>query len=449
METFIRIGQLLLSLSILVVLHEGGHFFAAKYFKTRVEKFYLFFNPWFSLFKKKVGETEYGIGWLPLGGYVKISGMIDESMDTEQMAQEPQPWEFRSKPAWQRLIIMLGGVIVNIITGFIIYAMILFSYGEQTLPVKNITDGLMINNEMAREIGFANGDKIISIGGNEDLMFGGLMEQLIFSKSALVERNGEQVTIEVPEDILGQLSDQNKSSFFFYPRFPFVIGEIPDSSHNATSGLMVNDSVVAINGVETKYFDQVSEQLKSHSGKTVSLEVIRKGVKEQIPVTVNDSGKIGIVTFRYGLTAMRKSNLYDFKTVEYGFLESFPAGWHKMTDKLTSYVKGFALIFKPSSGAYKGLSGFGGISKMFATHWDWEVFWNSTAFLSIILAFMNLLPIPALDGGHVMFLLYEMVTGRTPNEKFMEYAQLFGIILLLGLMLYANGNDIFKWWMNR
>ncbi|MFT4660002.1 MAG: regulator of sigma E protease [Patiriisocius sp.] len=444
MEIAIRTAQLLLSLSILVVLHELGHFLTARYFGTRVEKFYLFFNPWFSLFKKKIGDTEYGIGWLPLGGYVKISGMIDESMDTEQMALPPQPYEFRSKPAWQRLIIMLGGVIVNFILGFLIYASLLFFNGETVLPSNNVTDGYMITNEFAKGIGFQNGDKILSFDNKEVGYFGELIDQMIFSKSAQVERAGEKVNIEIPEDMLGQLSEKSRQNPFFYPRFPFLVSAIPDSSINAKAGFAVKDTVVAINGQSIRYFDEAGTILKSLKGASAIVSVKRDGGIFDLPVQVSDSGYIEIGYHRVKLSEMAKANLYEFDVKEYGFLASIPAGWNKMTFEVKKYLRGFALIFQPKTGAYKGLGGFAAIAGLFPTVWDWTIFWERTAFISLILAVMNLLPIPALDGGHVMFLLYEMVTGREPNQKFMEYAQMVGIIILLALLLFANGNDLFR-----
>jgi len=444
MEIAIRTAQLLLSLSILVVLHELGHFLAARYFGTRVEKFYLFFNPWFSLFKKKIGDTEYGIGWLPLGGYVKISGMIDESMDTAQMEQEPQPYEFRSKPAWQRLIIMLGGVIVNFFVGFLIYSMLLFINGDSVLPTKNVKDGVMVMSDFAKDLGFENGDKIISFDNKEIPYFGNLMEELIYSSTAQIERNGQKMEIVIPENMLGQLSDQGKMGAFFYPRFPFMVSAVPDSSINKDAGFQIQDTIVAIGNTPIKYFDEVGAALDNLKGQETSVLVKRKGSEEKLPVKVSEEGLLEIQFHRIKIDEMEKSGLYEFDVKEYSFLGAIPAGWNKMTSTVSSYLRQFSLIFKPSTGAYKGLGGFAAIAGLFPTVWDWTVFWERTAFISLILAVMNLLPIPALDGGHVMFLLYEMVTGKEPSQKFLEYAQLVGFIILVALLLYANGNDLFK-----
>lgn len=445
MDIAIRAGQLLLSLSILIVLHELGHFLAARYFGTRVEKFYLFFDAGFSLFKKKIGETEYGIGWLPLGGYVKISGMIDESMDKEQMKGEPQPWEFRTKPAWQRLIIMLGGIIVNVVVGFFIYTMLLFMNGETVLPNENLTDGVMVQSDLAKELGFQNGDKILTVDGNEVPLFGGLMQEIIYAKEVVVDRDGTHVSIDIPEDVSGQLSQNDRGTSFFFPRFPFIIGKIPSESINAGGALAPRDTIIAINNAPVKYFDQGSTILKNLKGQDITAKVKRDGDVLDIPLKVNENGKIGVQIFSVSPSDMAKAGLYEFTTKEYTFFQSIPAGWNKMVKTIKDYLRQFTLIFNPSTGAWKGLGGFGAIAGLFPTAWDWSVFWERTALISLILAVMNLLPIPALDGGHVMFLLYEMVTGREPGQKFLEYAQVAGFVFLMALMLFANGNDIYRW----
>ncbi len=443
MGIVIQILQLLLSLSILIILHEGGHFIFARLFGTRVEKFYLFFNPWFSLFKVKKGETEYGLGWLPLGGYVKISGMIDESMDKKAMKEPPRPYEFRSKPAWQRLLIMLGGVLVNLVLGFLIYSAVLFTWGEKYLPADNLKDGVWVTDSLLRENGLKNGDKIVSVNGKKMERFSDIPAELIKGGTVTVERNGQQKQVELPKDLPGKLAE-NESRMLLYPRVPFYIREVPDSSINAKSGLAKNDHVIAIAGEEVKYYDQVKQALAQHKGKTISLRVERDDEVEELQVAINEEGYMEV-----GITILPPNDLerlgyYEYESRKFGFLESVPAGFNKALDKLVMYVDQFMLILKPNTGAYKGLGGFGTITSLFPQEWNWQAFWELTAFLSIILAFMNILPIPALDGGHVMFLMYELIAGRKPSEKFMEYAQMIGMVLLITLLLYANGMDVLR-----
>lgn len=444
MEVLIQATQFILSLSLLIVLHEFGHFIPARLFGTRVEKFYLFFDYKWSLFKKKIGETEWGIGWIPLGGYVKISGMIDESMDTEQLKGPAQPWEFRSKPAWQRLIIMLGGVTVNLILGFFIYAMMMWVYGERTLPNSSLNDGVWVMNDIAKEIGFENGDKILTVRGETVPLFTSLTEELIYGGDVQIDRNGQKMVISVPDSIVGTLSERRTKQPFFYPRVPFIIKQTPDSSLNA--GLFEpKDEIVSINGEVVKYYDQASVIFGANSGQNVSLQVLRDGNRKEFEARVTDKGLIQVVPWLMSMDDMEKAGLYQFTTMEYSFLQSWPAGWSKTIDKLGSYVRQFKLILNPETGAYKGMGGFMAIGGLFPAQWDWQAFWSITALISLILAFMNLLPIPVLDGGHVMFLLYEMITGREPNQKLMEYAQMVGFFLLIALLLYANGNDIYHW----
>lgn len=443
MEFWIKAAQLLASLSILVVLHEFGHFLPARLFKTRVEKFYLFFDPGFSLLKFKRGETEYGIGWLPLGGYVKIAGMIDESMDKDQMAKPPQPWEFRAKPAWQRLIIMIGGVTVNLILAIVIYAATLFVWGEDLLPNDSLSDGVWCINPIAQEIGFEDGDKILSIRGEEPQFFGDLVPMLIYSGDVKVERNGQRQTVVVPEDVVKRLTESNAKGLF-YPRVPFIVGAIPDSSLNAEIGLQAKDKVLSINNTSISYFDEAKKLLESNAGSTVNLAVERDGEQLNFDAEVSPEGKIEVSTIIMSLSEMQKTGLYDFEKRRYSFFESIPAGINKAWTKLSDYVEQFKLIFNPKTGAYKSLGGFGTIGGLFPSQWEWQSFWEITAILSIILAFMNILPIPALDGGHVMFLLYEIIAGRAPNQKFLEKAQIVGMVILLALLVYANGNDLFR-----
>ena len=443
MEFVIKISQFLLSLSLLIVLHELGHFIPAKAFKTRVEKFYLFFDVKFSLFKKKIGDTVYGIGWLPLGGYVKIAGMIDESMDTEQMAQEPQPWEFRSKPAWQRLIIMLGGVTVNFLLAVFIYIGMSYFYGDKFLPVENIKDGLLIENTVANKAGLLTGDNVIAVDGEKIVNFSQISEKVLFGKEITIERNGEQSTITFPEDFLSQLIDSKEKGFIDL-RMPFAVVKIPDTSFNKNVGIKKGDVIVGLNDIETKYADQVKIALEKFKGEEVEAKVIREGKETIVPLKISDEGKLGLVYSGITEDNLEKLGYYKFDTNKYGFFESIPVGIKKTGAKISSYITQFKAIFTPSTGAYKGVGGFKAIYDIFPSFWSWQVFWNITAFLSIMLGVLNLLPIPALDGGHVMFLLYEMVSGRKPGDKFMEYAQMVGFFLLIALVLFANGNDIYK-----
>jgi regulator of sigma E protease len=443
MDTLITIGQLVLSLSILIVLHEFGHFLPARLFGTRVEKFYLFFDPYFSLFKKQIGETEYGIGWLPLGGYVKISGMIDESFDTEQMESEPQPWEFRSKPAWQRLIIMLGGVTVNFILGFLIYGMVLFAYGEEYLPAQNVTPGIAVDS-LGYEMGLRTGDKVISVG---DVPFERFSDRIILrevainnARSITVERDGARQDIKVDNkwaDILTR--HENKYERLFLPRMPFVIGLVAKDGPAEKAGLQKEDKIVSVNGQPTPYYDLFTDYVKGKNNETITLGVIPKGEEsvKEISLTLNETGMMRVAP-------AAPEYHYDTERIEYGFLESLPAGYHQGMDFLGNQFKAFGEMFKGNIKVTESLGGFASIGSMFGTTWEWERFWYMTASLSLILAFMNLLPIPALDGGHVMFLLYEVVSGRKPSDKFMERATMIGFVIVLGLVLLANGLDIWR-----
>ena len=444
MDTLITVGQLVLSLSILIVLHEFGHFLPARLFGTRVEKFYLFFDPGFSLFKKQIGETEYGIGWLPLGGYVKISGMIDESFDTEQMEQEPEPWEFRSKPAWQRLIIMLGGVTVNFILGFFIYAMVLFAYGEEYFPAENVTAGIAVDS-LGQEIGLESGDRILAVG---DVPFERFNDRIVLREIAInnardieVLRNDQPYTIDVDPkwtDLLTRY--ENKNSRLFTMRIPLVVGEVVDGGPADDAGLEKEDRILSVNGTETPYFDQTSEILLQNKGKTVTLGVQSKDSerRREVPLTLTEEGMIGI-----GVAP--PDYFYETERQEYGFLESIPAGIDQGVNFLGDQFKAFGQMFAGKIKVTESLGGFASIGGMFGNTWVWERFWYMTASLSLILAFMNLLPIPALDGGHVMFLLYEVVTGRKPSDKFMERATMVGFVIVLGLVVLANGLDIWRW----
>ena len=442
MEFIIKISQFLLSLSLLIVLHELGHFIPAKAFKTRVEKFYLFFDVKFSIFKKKIGETVYGIGWLPLGGYVKIAGMIDESMDTEQMAQEPQPWEFRSKPAWQRLIIMLGGVFVNFVLALVIYIFASFFYGDTDIDAASIQDGYSISNPLLTDLGFKTGDDIVRVGDKKITNVSDIKANFIGAKQVTINRNGTNKTINMPADFLGKLSD-SKDRSLFEVRIPFIVGKVSETSLNKDSGLETGDLIKSINGKPVKYFDELKPVLENLKGQSVTVAFLRGTQTISKTLKVDDNGKFGIYpTGTYN--TFEELGYLSITRKEYGLAESFNVGYNKFTGQITSYFGQLKMIFSPSTGAYKGVGGFKAIFDIFPSTWSWEAFWGITAFLSIMLGVLNLLPIPALDGGHVMFLLYEMISGRKPGDKFMEYAQMVGFVILISLVIFANGNDLFK-----
>lgn len=442
MEFIIKISQFLLSLSLLIVLHELGHFIPAKLFKTRVEKFYLFFDVKYSLFKKKIGGTEYGIGWLPLGGYVKISGMIDESMDTEAMAKPPQPWEFRSKPAWQRLIIMLGGVFVNFVLALVIYVLASFAYGDADISAESIKDGYLIENPILTNLGFKTGDHVVAVDDIQVVNESDIKSNIIGAESVTIRRNGVTKTIDLPIDFLGQLSS-SKDRSLFDPRMPYMIAQVSDSSLNKDAGLLKEDIIMAVNGLKTKYSDQVIASFKQNKGKTVTVDILRGEETINKQVKIDNKGRLGVINADYP-NRFAELGYYDIVRKEYTFGESFGVGFNKFTGQITSYFGQLKAIFNPKTGAYKGVGGFKAIFDIFPATWSWQAFWYLTAFLSIMLGVLNLLPIPALDGGHVMFLLYEMISGRAPSEKFLERAQMIGFFILIGLVLFANGNDIFK-----
>lgn len=434
MEVFIKIAQLLLSLSILVIVHEFGHFFFAKLFKTRVEKFYLFFDPWFSLFKFKKGDTEYGVGWLPLGGYVKIAGMIDESMDKEQMKLPPKPDEFRSKTTGQRLLIMVGGVLFNLILAVLIYASMLKVWGEEYLPVENMKYGIVCDST-AMEIGLQNGDKILTIDNEKIEKYRGITSYILLneSKTIQIERDGNKTEVAISKDIIPKLI---KGAAFIAPRTPFIISQFTKNSGAEAAGIKVGDRVVGIDSVSTPYFDQFASVIKGYKSKTVDLWIVRNGNESKMVVTISEDGLIGAAVDFYGD--------FEFKKIEYGFLAAIPAGVKKAVKIGKDYLKQFKLLFNPETKAYESVGGFIAIGNIFPAQWDWQSFWGLTGFLSIMLGILNILPIPALDGGHVLFLLYEIVTRRKPSDKFLEYAQMAGLLLLLVLLVFANGNDIFK-----
>jgi len=434
MEPMVMKGvQLLLSLSLLIVLHELGHFIPAKIFKTRVEKFFLFFDVKFALVKKKFGDTVYGIGWLPLGGYVKISGMIDESMDKEQMQQPPKPWEFRSKPAWQRLIIMLGGVTVNLVLGFLIYMMILFVWGKNILPNSDLPMGMGVS-PLAKEIGFEKGDQILTVDGKPLEVALDINKMLLIRsvEEVQVQRaNGNKVTLQIPRDIGNRMfssGDMNP----LYPRFPAEIDSVLTDKNAFTAGFKAGDKIVSANDLVIEDWMELRNFNKENTNQTVQYVVERNQMRDTLTMVLDAEGKMGVI---------QGSNI-KISQVELSLVESVEEGFSYGYWTLYDYVVQFKYVFTKKGASQLG--GFGAIGSLFPASWDWRAFWASTAFISIILAFMNLLPIPALDGGHVMFLLYEMISGRKPNDKFMEYAQMAGFFLLLALVLYANGNDLFR-----
>jgi regulator of sigma E protease len=438
-EILVKAGQLILSLSILVVLHELGHFIPAKLFKARVEKFYLFFDPWFSLFKTKKGDTEYGIGWLPLGGYVKISGMVDESMDREQMAKPPQPHEFRSKPAWQRLIIMIGGVTVNLVLGFLIYSMMLWHWGESYLPTKNLTYGIAVDS-LAESIGLRDGDMVLSVDNEPVENFRAIPAEIILREatSIQIERDGKPMDFRIPPGFVREMI--RKKGTLMDVRVPFSVDSVVPKSAAEKAGLRKGDKTLTVNGAPAFYFHEFRKALQPFKNKTVPIEVLRNGDTIRLFANVPETGLLGI-----GPASSEKD--FKFATREYTFFEAIPAGFVKCKNTLVKYVQQLRLIFVSKEvKANESLGGFISIGNLFPAHWDWIAFWEMTALLSIILAFMNILPIPALDGGHVLFLLYEIITGRKPSEKFLEYAQIVGMIILFGLLLYANGLDVWRSW---
>jgi len=442
MGTLVMVGQLILSLSILIVLHEGGHFLPAKWFGTRVEKFYLFFDPWFELFKFKHGETEYGIGWLPFGGYVKISGMIDESFDTEALAQEPQPWEFRSKPAWQRLIIMLGGVTVNFVLGLLIFIGILFTWGETFLPAKNAIYGIS-TSELGEKFGLQEGDKILKVGGEPFDKFEPtqLIKNVIFedNPTITVERGGAVETFDVPKEVKGIVtSRENQRKNLIYPRTPFIAGAFSKGAPAEKAGLKLEDKIIAFNNTPTPFFKDFRELAKNQKDKDIKVTVIRsKKDTMVIDIHTDTSGRIGVAPYGY-------DHFFDIDTTHYSFAESIPAGISKGINSLTEQIKAIGQIVTGGLSAKDNLGSVFTIAKQYGTVWDWHRFWSLTGLLSLLLAFLNLLPIPALDGGHVMFLLYEVISGRKPSDKVMEYATIAGFLLLVCLMVFVLGLDIWN-----
>ncbi len=458
MEILIKALQLILSLSILVVLHELGHFAPAKWFKTKVEKFYLFFDAGFSLFKKKIGETEYGVGWLPLGGYVKIAGMIDESMDKEFLNKEPEPWEFRSKKAWQRLIIMLGGVTVNIILGYLLFILITFKWGTTYIPNAQITNGIYVDS-IGYDIGLRTGDKILKIGDEpfEKFNNGALIRAIVIrdEKSITVSREGQETTIPLSDKYVKELTKLGKDALIFNARTPYEIGKVPVTTNSAfrkflhkafkrplkekspaeIAGLKANDKIVGFNGQKITYYDEVLEASKTLKGQTVSVLYERDKQLDSVDVTLTENGKLGL--FAKGLT-----HYFDSKTEYYTFNESIGIGAGRASGFLNDQLRAFKKIFTGKIRAADSIGSFISIGNMFPSTWDWEIFWRMTAMLSLILGILNLLPIPGLDGGHVMFLIWEVITGKKAPDRVVEIATMIGFVLLIALMIFALGNDI-------
>ena len=435
MDILSTIVQLILSLSILVVLHEFGHYIPARLFGTRVEKFFLFFDAGFALVKKKIGDTVWGIGWIPFGGYVKISGMIDESMDKDQMAKPPQPWEFRAKPAWQRLIIMVGGVTVNLLLGMFIYICVLWVWGRDQMPLENVTYGIHPSAVM-QESGFEEGDRIVAVQGSDVRTLEAVGKAVLLDEARVftVERDGERIQVVLPGDVQEEIMDRNEKDLFAI-RMPFYIDSLIPGGNASRSTLLKGDRVVAVSGIPTPFFHDFVAAAAERKGQQVLVDVEREGKVSSHLVQVDPDGRIGVAS-------RRPNRIFSFEKRKYSLVEAIPAGIAFGWESLSNYVGGLKLL-KSSSGI-KQVGGFGTMSSLFGGWGDWQQFWMVTAFFSIALAFMNILPIPALDGGHVVFLLYEMIFRRTPNQKVMEVAQMVGMVLLLSLILFANGNDLLK-----
>ena len=455
MEVFlIRLLQFMLAISLLVLLHEGGHFFFSKLFGVRVEKFFLFFDPWFHIFqfKPKNSDTTYGMGWLPLGGYCKISGMIDESFDTEQMKQPAQPWEFRSKPAWQRLLIMIGGVLVNFLLALFIYSMVLFHWGDSYIPVQNMTMGMKFNSD-AKAIGFKDGDILVGTESKTFKKFDvDLLRSIADGKSVTVKRDGKTVTINLPAN-MSLLKMVKAEPAFVRPLLPADVDSVMPNTPAAKAGIKAGDKILAVNGKNVDSWNEFTDQIAVMKDVLAAAPQTEKDSLKARTTTVvffssekgqNDTAKVVLSPeMQLGVGMSNLAKYYKPVTKEYGFFESFPAGVKYGLGVLRGYVDDMKYVFT-SDGA-KSLGGFGAIGSLFPESWDWMRFWNMTAFLSIILAFMNILPIPALDGGHVLFLLYEMITGRAPSEKFLLRAEYVGFTILILLMVVANLNDVLRW----
>ena len=432
MTLAIQIVQFVLIISILVILHELGHFLPAKYFKTKVEKFYLFFDVKFSLFKKKIGDTEYGIGWLPLGGYVKIAGMIDESMDTEQMKQEPQPWEFRSKPAWQRLIIMTGGVIVNFLLAWVIYTVMLASNGDTYIPSDSLKYGIVVDS-IGEQLGLKTGDQILMVDDKKTRKFNEAVLDIILGDEVTVKRDGREITVPLSDEGKETVFSTQGKNFLGY-RSKAIIAKVQPNSVAEKAGLLPGDEIIGVNGESTEFWDEFRSKIGTSANQELDISVLRNGTTEHLGLTVPDEAIIGI---ELDITDLRVTD-------NYSFLEAIPAGYKRTIQVLTDQIRQFKVIFNTKTGAYKQVKGPIGIVELMPEKWNWTFFWNFMAMFSVWLAFLNILPIPALDGGHVMFLLYEIISGRKPSEKVLETGQIIGFVLLMGLMAVVFGNDIWN-----
>lgn len=439
--TLIQLFQFILSISILVILHELGHFVPAKLFKTKVEKFYLFFDPWFSLFKTKIGGTEYGIGWLPFGGYVKIAGMVDESMDTEQLKKPAEPWEFRSKPAWQRLIIMMGGVTVNFFLAWLIYSSLSYFKGETFHENTKFENGVAVS-EAGKKMGLENGDKILKIDGKPAERMETSTINMLFANEATVLRNGKEVTFPVNEEGVAAVLAENEAKLYFSPRFEVVVDSLLPKGSAQAAGMIKGDKIVGINGKPVRFFDELGNELSRYKNQNVVLDIERNNMPQKIDIKVDEKGKLG---FSNDMSVAQKEFEKSQVTKHYTLLEAIPRGLTRTIDVLTMQIKQFKIIFNTKTEGYKKVSGPIGIIKQMPETINWEFFWSFTAMFSVWLAFLNLIPIPGLDGGHVVFTLWEMITGKPVPQKVLENAQMIGVIFLLGLMILIFGNDIVKW----
>lgn len=426
---WIKVVQLLLSLSLLVIIHELGHFLFAKLFKCRVEKFYLFFDWKFSLFKKKLGDTEYGIGWIPLGGYVKISGMVDESMDKDQLAEAPKPWEYRSKPAWQRLLIIVGGVMMNLVLAFGIYVGMSYAWGEQYIKTADVHSGFEFS-KVGQAIGFQNGDKILTVDGQSIEDSRGIAQAILLGseRKVVLERGGEQVEFTISDAEVGQILKDAKTPFIRL-RTPFVVAD-------SAKGFLPGDSLVAVDSTRLQFADEFRGVFALHKNDSIEVTYIRGGEELSHRVAVDSAGLLGV--------HLSGVNIYPVTTRAYSFFEAIPRGGEMAVEQVSSYFDQLGLIFSPETEAYKGVGGFISMGKIFPDTWSWRAFWSITALLSIMLAVLNIMPVPGLDGGHLVFILYEMITGKAPSQKFMEGAQYVGFVLIIGLVLVVNGSDVIK-----
>jgi regulator of sigma E protease len=434
----VKAGQFILSFSILVVLHEMGHFIPARIFKCRVEKFYLFFNPWFSLWKKKIGDTEYGIGWIPFGGFVKISGMIDESMDKEQMKLPPKEYEFRAKPAWQRLIIMTGGVIVNVLLAIVIFIGITWVWGEENLPVKNLKYGVYADS-LAKSMGIHDGDNIVAIDGKTIENFGTLESEIVLKEAKTLEiiRDGKTMELNIPDGFMKKIIRNKKFGALVFPRYPVIVDSVAPTAKFTKDRLLKGDHMIAFNNTPFEFYNEFDKLKIGYNDSIVSITVLRGNDTVTVKVLENSKGSVGFYP-------IYPAQLFGTVVKNYSFFESIPIGFNRCWETLSRYVTGLKQLFTGKVAASDSLGSVISIGNTFPGVWDWERFWTLTGIFSIILAFMNILPIPALDGGHALFTLYEMITGRKPGDKFMEYAQMTGMVLLLGLMAYALGLDFWR-----